>query len=386
MRSPPELAGGIRRRHVHPMKAPKRLAQVLAEARKGNGLADEDARFLLGLTEPTLIVPIFETARALRQAYFRDRVFLYGFIYLSTFCRNDCIFCRSRRSNSVLTRYRKTPADIIVAARRLAAAGIHLVDLTMGEDSRFFENEFKGFDELADTIHAIRADTGLPVMVSPGVVPPRILGKLARAGAVWYACYQETHRPSLFAALRPCQSYTERWQAKVDAAAAGLLVEEGILCGAGETTDDVAASIAMMRALNADQVRVMSLVPQPGTPMADHAAPNALREFLILAVMRLAFPDRLIPASLDVAGVAGIRPRLAAGANVITSLIVPGAGFAGVARTTLDIEDEGRMPQSLLPVLKRCGLMPAALEDYRAWVRSRRQTRQDEPQEGRQRC
>lgn len=382
----PESGAGSPCRQVNPMQARKRLAEVLAQARMGNGLDAESARFLLELTEPALMLPVFEAARSVRQACFGDRVFLYGFIYLSTFCRNDCIFCRSRRSNSGMIRYRKRRDDILSAARRLAAAGVHLVDLTMGEDPRFFEDGFQEFDDLADTVRSVRTETGLPVMVSPGVVPPPVLAKLARAGADWYACYQETHRPSLFAELRPGQSYTERWQAKVDAAASGFLVEEGIMCGAGETIGDMIASIAMMRGLDADQVRAMSFVPQPGTPMADHGAPNALREYLMIAVMRLAFPERLIPASLDVAGADGIRPRLQAGANVITSVIVPGAGFAGVAHARLDIENEGRMPHSLVPAIRRCGLEPGTLKDYQAWVRGRRRFRRHQTQAGRQRC
>ena len=96
----------------------------------------------------------------------------------------------------------------------------------------------------------------------------------------------------------------------------GLLTEEGILCGVGESVEDVAETIEEMRCLEASQMRAMSFVPQNGTPMQSLKAPDSLREMLIIAILRLVFPDRLIPATLDVAGLAGLQSRLAAGAKL----------------------------------------------------------------------
>ena len=37
-----------------------------------------------------------------------DAVFLYGFVYFSTYCRNECAFCFYRADNDESPRYRKT--------------------------------------------------------------------------------------------------------------------------------------------------------------------------------------------------------------------------------------------------------------------------------------
>jgi methylornithine synthase len=194
---------------------------------------------------------------------------------------------------------------------------------------------------------------------------------LAAAGAVWYACYQETHSRSLFKKLRPGQDYHNRMQSKVDAHHLGLLVEEGLLCGVGETPDHIAQSMDVMKKLEADQMRVMNFVPQPGTPMAKQPPPDPLREILIAAVMRLVFPDRLIPASLDVEGIAGLKSRLNSGANVVTSIVPPGEGLVGVAQHSLNIEDGERTTASVKDVLKRVGLEPAGREEYQNWIHRR---------------
>ena len=205
-------------------------------------------------------------------------------------------------------------------------------------------------------------------MVSPGVVPADVLQQLAAAGAVWYACYQETHSPALFKQLRPDQDYQARMQSKVDAHHFGLLVEEGLLCGVGETSDHLAQSMEVIKKLGADQMRVMNFVPQPGTPMAARTPADPLKESLIAAVMRLVFPDRLIPASLDVEGIAGLKSRLNSGANVVTSIVPPGEGLVGVAQHSLNIEEGGRTTASVKNVLKRVGLEPATREEYQNWI------------------
>ncbi|MCP4690782.1 MAG: methylornithine synthase PylB [Desulfobacterales bacterium] len=350
----------------------RELDAILSKPGRGETLSTVDAGFLLRLTDKERIEALFATARDLRQKYFGDKIFLYGFIYVSTYCRNECNFCFYRESNPKSGRYRKVETEIVEAARGLAASGIHLIDLTMGEDPAYFSEDAAGFENLVRLVETVRRATGLPVMISPGAVPRHVLKDLAGAGADWFACYQETHDPSLFNRLRPGQDYEARFNLKPAAHELGMLIEEGLLCGVGESPDDVAASISAMRFLDADQVRVMNFVPQPGTPMETVSPPDPLRELLISAVLRLSFPDRLIPASLDVDGLAGLKPRLDAGANVVTSLAPPGWGLAGVAQSSLDIENGKRSAAAVLPVLENLGLRAVSPGDLRAWIERRR--------------
>jgi methylornithine synthase len=344
---------------------------IFSKLRAGESLSKAEITFLLNLEDEDQIGALFQEARNVRQKYFDNKIFIYGFIYASTYCRNDCSFCFFRRSNSKTKRYRKSKQEIVAAASRLAESGVHLIDLTMGEDPDIYTSDGASFDRLVDLVESLQKETGLPIMVSPGVVPEHVLQQLAAAGAIWYACYQETHRRSLFKQLRPGQDYNIRMQSKVNAHHLGLLVEEGLLCGVGETSADIAQSIEVMKNLNADQVRVMKFVPQPGTPMENRTSPYPSREALIAAVMRLVFPDKLIPASLDVDGIAGLKLRLDAGANVVTSIVPPGEGLVGVAQYSLDIEDGRRTMASVVKVLDKAGLGRATNEQYQNWIKLR---------------
>jgi len=345
------------------------LESILERAEGGDPLSRAEVVHLLSIHGEEEQDALFAAARRVRVRNTGNKVFLYGFVYMSTYCRNDCHFCFYRKSNTESLRYRKNRARIVEAARTLADSNVHLIDLTMGEDPAYFDGG--GFRELAETAASVREATDLPVMISPGVVDEGVLAILKEAGASWYACYQETHNRPLFETIRPGQDFDARLEGKRVARRLGLLTEEGILSGVGESSADVAESLMNMREMETDQVRVMSFVPQTGTPLSDRPPGKVGEEVKIMAIMRLLFPDRLIPASLDVAGLRGLKARLQAGANVVTSLVPPGEGYAGVAQSSLDIDEARRTVASVDPVLRECGLAAATQTEYRRWVDQR---------------
>lgn len=347
-----------------------KLDEILEKARQELPLSREEIMCLLDVTTENGLDKISQAARKLREKYFNNRIFLYGFLYFSTYCRNDCTFCLYRKSNTSYPRYRKNCDEILLTAHDLVDSGVHLLDLTMGEDP-LYHNTKQGFNELIQMVEDIKRETKTPIMLSPGVVSEDVLWKFKVAGADWYACYQETHNKALYNQLRIEQSYHERMNRKMMAKEMGYLIEEGLLTGVGDTNDDIADSILTMKRIGADQVRVMSFVPQENTPLANLKTNSHFRELLIIAIMRLVMPDCLIPASLDVDGLKGLEKRLNSGANVITSIIPPSSGLAGVSQSTLDIDDGNRSIEKIIPVLKSMHLEPANRLEYQAWVNSR---------------
>ena len=307
---------------------------------------------------------LYAAARETRKEIFEDKVFLYGFVYFSTFCRNNCNFCYYRNSN-VIERYRKTPDEIVELAKKLAESGVHLIDLTMGEDMKYHQEDFESILEVAKRT---KKETNLPIMISPGLISHELIEKFADLGSEWYALYQETHNRELFSRLRINQSYDERMSAKLYAKEKGMLIEEGILVGVGETIEDIADSVIEMGKEGASQIRVMSFVPQKGIPMEHQITPSRDLEYNIIAAMRILYPDLLIPASLDIDGISGLRARMNAGANVITSIIPPMEGLMGVAQNTKDVDDGGRSVPEVLAILKDMGLKSATNEDFLATI------------------
>jgi methylornithine synthase len=350
----------------------ERLSSILDSALKGRLIEKCDIEFLLGLKDSPSIGRLFETARKVRDRKFGNEVFLYGFVYFTTHCRNDCSICYYRHSNGNLTRYRKTREEVVSLATNLRDAGVHLVDLTMGEDPVIHDQG--NWDWLVSLTEGVRDEASIPIMVSPGVVPTSVLPRIHEAGADWYACYQETHNRSLYSSLRSGQDYDVRMACKIDARRSGMLIEEGIMVGVGETDRDKTNSIGEMSRLGAQQVRAMTYVPQPGTPTVGQCQSNSMAELITIAVMRLVLQDRLIPASLDIEGIEGVAKRISAGANVITSIIPPEQGLAGVAQHDLDIETGARTVASIERLLDTMDAKVGSPGHYRSYVSNARST------------
>lgn len=344
------------------------ITGILSKAAREEPLSREEILSLLTLRDQEEQEMLSEVARRLRDRYFGNKIFLYGFIYFSTWCQNDCAFCHYRASNRRCERYRKTEDQIIESAIDLAESGVHLLDLTMAEDPFYYDKE-DGFQPLFDLVRNIKSKTGLPIMISWGVMPDEAVEKLPEVEADWFACYQETHNLEMFRRLRLYQDYAHRMRVKYIARSMGMLIEEGILTGVGESFEDLADSMETMRQMGVHQARVMNFVPQRGTPMGHFGLPHPDRENRMIAILRLLFPHRLIPASLDVYGIDGLKGKLCAGANVVTSLIPPSSGLMGVAQGTLGIREGHRTAQAITPILEELGLRKAGLEDYVFWIK-----------------
>ncbi|KXB06483.1 hypothetical protein AKJ51_03660 [candidate division MSBL1 archaeon SCGC-AAA382A20] len=328
------------------------LDTAIERAREGK-FEKEDIERLLSPKNKEERSFILKKAKEIKEKHFSNEIFLYGFVYFSTYCKNNCRFCFFRRENKLAPRYRKDKKEIIKIAETLIREGVNLVDLTSGDDPYYNQN----FGELLDIVNDI-SKLGCSVMVSPGVVDKEETNKLLDSGADWYALYQETHSPKLYKKLRINQSFQSRVKARENAAKTGMLVEDGILLGVGESKEDLANSIMTMARKNLAQVRCMLYVRHDGVPLRKKSLSADYP--LITALLRITNPRKLVPASLDIDGLKGIEKLIEAGANVITSIVPPNFQLAGVAQHEYGIESGERSTNSVKSFLRKKGLKPAS--------------------------
>lgn len=339
------------------------IGDIIDQVRSGAEASREDVIAMLS-AEGRDRELLFENARDVRDGKFGDKVFAYGFVYFSTYCHNNCTFCYFRRTNGI-DRYRKTPEEIVDLALDLKEEGIDLVDLTMGEDDRMYGDGFSGLVDIVSRVHGL----GVSVMVSPGAVGEEAMPRLKEAGADFFAVYQETYNRELYSRLRPEQDFDFRCNQRAWARAAGMLTEDGMMVGLGETVADRADAILAMCAGPCEQIRCMTFVPQAGTPLQNLEPTGSGMELKAIAAMRLLRPDRFIPATLDVEGVGGMKARLDAGASTITSIVVPRRHLAGVAQPEKDIESGARGVDHVFELVDGMGKKVASQRDFSAMLR-----------------
>lgn len=343
----------------------EKIEDILNRSIEGKIPDVRDLACLAQTNDMDILYKLFSTANEIRRNYFGDKVFVYGFMYISTYCRNSCSFCRFNVRNRSITRYRKSVEEIIKIAEKMKKSGLNLVDITIGEDPYIY-NSLRGLTYLLNVISVIKKEIGLPVMCSPGSVPISWLPYLKNAGVDWLAIYQETYNRKLFENLRPNQDFDYRIHVKKRARELGILIEDGILLGVGETMNDCINAIYSMRDIGASQVREMGFVPSEELQLK-YTTPPLLYELKIIAMMRLIHQDKLIPASYDIDGLKSLQLRLMAGANVVTSLIPENSCLLGVANPELGMNGK-RSLEYVKPYLEELGLKIARLEDYTKWI------------------
>ena len=180
---------------------------------------------------------MFAAAREARARHSGDAVFLYGFIYFSTYCRNECAFCFYRAGNPESPRYRKSLDEVVAICRGLSDSGVVLLDLTMGEDPAVHDDP--GYASLRELVGAVSQRFEAPghgvARRAAGRGVLRASGPPAPTGT---RCTRRRIRQELYARLRVGQPFAARAAARSAARRAGLLVEDGLLTGIGDTPAD----------------------------------------------------------------------------------------------------------------------------------------------------
>ncbi|WP_440952287.1 methylornithine synthase PylB [Methanococcoides sp. FTZ1] len=329
------------------------LDEFVEKIKSGYKISDKEIRSILEIENQNELQKLFYVSQKVRNCFFDNKIILSSFVYFSTHCKNECAFCYYKKSNKI-KRYRLDVEEVIRLCTVLKKEGVNMIDLTMGEDPYFHNNP----KQLVELIRTIKHKFGLPIMISPGVIDREFLIKLKESGANILALYQETYEYELYQKLRTNQSFKERIDCKKDAKNVGLLVEDGILTGIEDSIDSIILSLREIEKRYPDMVRVMTFVPQEGTPLENKNPSSSLNEIKIIAIMRLMFPNRLIPASLDVEGIGGMKDRLNAGANVVTSIIPSDSILEGVVNPDREETDRKRDVKNVLSVLNQMEMKP----------------------------
>jgi len=206
-------------------------------------------------------------------------------------CPEDCQFCSqsSRFDSPVKATPLLDPAAVVAAARETAALGATefcIVLAVRGPDERIMSQV------LAATA-AVRAETGLNVAVSAGILTRDQADRLAAGGVHRYNHNLETAR-SFFPQIVTTHSWEQRFETCRHVRAAGMELCCGVLLGMGESVAQRLEMLAELREVDPVEVPVNFLNPRPGTPLADRDLVAPLEALRWIALLRLALPAVLL--------------------------------------------------------------------------------------------
>lgn len=265
---------------------------------------------------------LYARARTVREERYGTDVYLRGLIEFTNHCRNDCFYCGVRRSNRDVSRYRLDPSQILDCCDAGYHLGFRTFVLQGGEDPYFTDDRICS---LVDTIREHYPDCAITLSI--GEKERASYQAYFDAGADRYLLREETADPEHYAYLHPCElSLENRMRCLCDLKDIGFQVGCGFMVGSpGQTVDDVMADLRFMQDLRPHMVGIGPFIPHHDTPFRDEPAGSLDDTLHLLAIIRLMFPDVLLPATTALGTIDphGRQKGLRAGANVIMPNLSP---------------------------------------------------------------
>ena len=266
-----------------------------------------------------IISRLFQEADAARKKYVGDAVHLRGIIEFSNYCRQDCLYCGLRRSNSAVTRYRMTLDEIVACGQQAAALRIPTVVLQSGEDTYY------SVEDICAIIKKMKR-FNLAVTLSLGERPYSDYQRFKDAGADRYLLRFETSDQALYEQVRPGCQLAHRLDCLHALKVLQYQVGAGIMVVLpGQSIESIADDILLFRTLDLDMIGIGPFLPHPHTPLAEHQSIGLEMVLKTVALTRIVTRNTHIPATTAVGTLdaQGRQKALQCGANVIMPNITP---------------------------------------------------------------
>ena len=301
------------------MSEPLELIEKL-ERTHSLSLAEYEA--LLRNRSEALSAELRARAVRVRKAVYGNAVFTRGLVEISSFCKNDCLYCGIRRSNGQAERYRLTPEDILVCCREGWELGFRTFVLQGGEDPWFSD------ERLCPLLRQIKAEfPACAVTLSLGERSRESYQRLFDAGADRYLLRHETADPDHYRALHPPElSWEHRMECLRELKEIGYQVGCGFMVGSpGQTEKELAKELKFVETFRPAMCGIGPFIPHKDTPFRDQPAGSVDLTCYLLSILRLIQPNLLLPATtaLGTLDPLGREKGILAGANVVMPNLSP---------------------------------------------------------------
>ena len=282
---------------------------------------EEYQRLLFGLDEKSREY-LAEKARAKAKQYYGNKVYTRGLIEFSNYCRNDCYYCGIRKGNSKVSRYHLTKEDILECCRVGYDLDFRTFVLQGGEDLSY------SVETMTDIIQTIRrAYPDCAITLSIGERDREEYLSYYQAGANRFLLRHETADESHYSRLHPeTLTLSHRMECLKTLKEIGFQTGSGFMVGSPyQTLEHLAGDLLFLAELKPHMVGIGPFIPHKDTPFHGFPAGKLEMTLSLISILRLMFPNILIPATTALGTVAenGRELGILAGANVVMPNLSP---------------------------------------------------------------
>ncbi len=254
--------------------------------------------------------------------HFGKGIFVRGLIEISSYCRNDCLYCGLRCSNRDTERYRLSDDEILECCESGYKAGLRTFVLQGGEDAKLTDERLVN---LVSMIHSRWSDAA--ITLSLGERSKASYQALYDAGASRYLLRHEAADGELYANLHPTRmSQANRINCIENLIKTGYQTGMGMMVGVpGQSVAALAEDLLLMKRYEPHMIGIGPFIPHHQTPLANHPAGDLRLTLTMLAITRLLFPNALLPATTALSTLSpdGRKAGILSGANVVMPNLSP---------------------------------------------------------------
>ena len=293
---------------------------LVEKLRKNRDLSDAELKELIESTEYDKA--LYTAADEVRRERYGDAVFLRGLIEISSYCKNNCLYCGLRASNTKAERYRLSKEEILSCCEEGYELGYRTFVLQGGEDPHFTD------ELICDIVSEIRKKyPDCAITLSLGEKSRQSYEKFFNAGANRYLLRHETADERHYARLHPDNMSCEnRKRCLFDLKEIGYQVGSGFMVGSPyQTTENLIADLRFLQELQPDMIGIGPFITHKDTPFCDMESGTAELTLRMLSILRLMFPYALLPSTTALGTIhpMGREMGLKAGANVVMPNLSP---------------------------------------------------------------
>ena len=285
-------------------------------------LSAEEYRSLLLCEDAETNGYLQEKAQQTTITRFGNAVYIRGLIEISNRCRNNCLYCGIRKSNTMVSRYSLSRETILSCCREGYALGFRTFVLQGGEDISQIDDWITGL------VSAIKNEfPDCAITLSLGEKSPAIYQRFFEAGAARYLLRHETFNEKHYQELHPSEMSREhrllclQWLKII-----GYQTGTGIMVGSpGQTVDHLVEDIQFIERFQPEMIGIGPFIPHADTPFANYPSGSIDMTLKLISIFRLMHPSALIPATTALATLStdGRERGILAGANVVMPNLSP---------------------------------------------------------------
>lgn len=300
----------------------KRMSELIDKLSTERSLSLCEYEYIIANRTEESAALLAERAVAERKKHYGNAVFIRGLIEISNICKNDCLYCGIRRSNSDCVRYRLSEEDILSCCDEGYGIGFRTFVMQGGEDGYFTD------ERLCSIIKKIKLKyPDCAVTLSMGERSRESYQRLFDAGADRYLLRHETADADHYARLHPKEmSYDERMRCLNDLKEIGFQTGCGFMVGSPyQTYAHIAKDLKFIEEFQPHMCGIGPFIPHKATPFAKASAGSIELTCYLLSIIRSICPTILLPATTALGSLDpyGREKGILAGANVVMPNLSP---------------------------------------------------------------